>query len=482
MTKRITQLIIGTPTASLLVLMLIASCSKVKTPALAPEPIQLDSTLVAPISELNVPVYFPVQELENMANEKLANKIIEAHLSINQKDDSLHLSVSRFQPIVLEYDGDRGITYKLPIQIDGVVDAKVVGIKVRNKEPIRAKVIITMFSDLYLDDNWMLAPQTELKDIKWVEEPKLKVAGLNFNLKSPIENALMSNKDKIVEKLDESAKNAIKIRQAIEKLWVDIQKPIRINKKVVTVWLKAEATDIDGKLFAQAADTLMIQAKISANLYTVLDSVAAMKPVGPLPKLKRNVEKEPGLEAYGLVTLPFFVVNQVLSQATDTMHFTFQNHSVKIKSTEMYGVQDGIALRVSLQGDVKADVFLKGTLGFDSAGRKLVIENFGFDVDSEQTLISAANWLVHDEIIERIKPYLSISLENVFDILPALINKGIEKGKIGSKIDIHFTEWDLSIYQHLITKDNIQIIASIKGRADVELQKGLFNKKKKKAV
>ncbi len=472
----------GSLAACLLVLVLITSCSKVKTSALAPEPIQLDSTLVVPVSELNVPIYFPVQELENMANEKLANKIIEAHLSINQKEDSLHLSVSRFQPIELEYDGDHGITYKLPIQIDGMVDARIVGIKVRNKEPIRARVIITLFSDLYLDDNWILAPQTELKRITWVEEPKIKIAGLNFYLKKPIENALMSNKDKIVDKLDESAKNIIKIRQAIEKLWVDIQKPIRINKKIMRVWLKAEATDIDGRLAAKAEDTLMIQAKITARLYTVLDSVSAMKPVGPLPKLKRKVGEEPGIEAYGLVTLPFVAINKVLSQATDTMRFNFQNHSVKIHSTEMYGVKDGIALRVSLQGDVKADVFLKGALGFDSAGQKLVIENFGFDINSEQTLVSAASWLVHDEIIERIQPYLSISLENAFDILPALINKGIEKGKIGSKINIHFSEWDLAIHQHLITTGNIQIIAAIKGKANVELQKGLFNKKKKKVV
>lgn len=34
--------------------------------------IQLDSTLVIPQSELAVPVFYPVQELEDMVNEKLA--------------------------------------------------------------------------------------------------------------------------------------------------------------------------------------------------------------------------------------------------------------------------------------------------------------------------------------------------------------------------------------------------------------------------
>ncbi|HEX6889550.1 MAG TPA: DUF4403 family protein, partial [Chryseolinea sp.] len=107
------------------------------------------------------------------------------------------------------------------------------------------------------------------------------------------------------------------------------------------------------------------------------------------------------------------------------------------------------------------------------------IENFGFDLNSEQSLLSAADWFAHDVIIDRLKPYLSIPLDKLFDAIPALITKGIEKGKLGQKIEIHFDTFQLNIYQYLITASNIQIIASVNGRADVELQKGLFDKKKK---
>src|SRR6187399_2012503 len=84
----------------------------------APARTQLDSTLVPPMSELNVPVYYPIQALETMVNEKLKARIIEAKLAISQKDDSLFLSISRFKPITIEYNGDRGISYSLPVQIE----------------------------------------------------------------------------------------------------------------------------------------------------------------------------------------------------------------------------------------------------------------------------------------------------------------------------------------------------------------------------
>ncbi len=453
------------------------SCKKIEP--LAPARIQLDSTLTVPVTELTVPVYFPVKELENMANEKLNNKIIEAKLNVGQKSDTLYLSISRFQPIRMTYDGDRGITYALPVQIEGLFHSKVLGIDIHNKEAVRAQVIITLFSDLYLDDYWNLAPQTQLKKIEWVEEPKLNVAGIKINLKPQIEKLLDSNKQKIVDKLDESAKEMIKIRPAIEKLWGDIQKPIRINKKVVPVWLKSDAIDMDGILLPRSADTLMIQASIKANLRTVLDSAASIKKPDPLPKLKRQTKGDAGLDAYALAVIPFSVVNQVITQVTDTMKLEFGGHSVRIKSSEVYGTQEGIAIRISLAGDLNADLYLRGTIAFDTVEQKLIIDNFGYDVNTESSLLNAANWFAHDQLVEKLKPYLSIPMESTFSVIPELITKGIEKGKLGKKIDIHFEEFDVNIHQYLITTDNIQIILSAKGKADVELQKGLFNKKKK---
>ncbi|HEX6891076.1 MAG TPA: DUF4403 family protein, partial [Chryseolinea sp.] len=373
----------------------IVSCTKIAPPA--PERTTLDSTLTLPGSELIVPIYHPIQELEDMANEKLgAEKIIEAKLAISEKEDSLFLSISRFQPLKLEYDGDHGITYTLPVQIVGFIDSKVIGIKIKNKEAVTARVTITLFSDLYLDNDWNLVTKTELREITWVEEPKIKIAGIKFNLKPAIQKALEKNKQKIVDKLDASAKDMIKIRQSIEKLWGDIQKPIRINKKVVPVWLKADATDIDGRLFSRSRDTLMIEARLNATLRTVLDSTLVVGTPGPLPQLKRKVDKDPGLSAYAMVNLPFATLNKVVSQVTDTMKFKFKGHSVHIQSSEIYGTKEGLAIRISLRGDVKADVFLKGTIGFDSLEKKVVIENFGFDLNSEQSLLSAADWFAHD--------------------------------------------------------------------------------------
>jgi hypothetical protein len=453
-------------------------CTKA-VPTAAPERIQLDSTLAAPISELIVPIMYPVQELEDMANEKLNGKIIEARLAISKGNDSLFLSISRFKPLELWYDGDRGLTYKIPVQIDGFIDSKVVGIKIKNKTPVHAKIIMTLFSDLYMDPKWDLLTKTEIKKIEWVEEPKLNVAGIKFNLKPPIEKALESNKEKIIQKLDQSTGDLVKIRQSIDKLWGDIQKPITINRKVVPVWLKGDAENMDGRLIRESKDTLMIEVGLYAAMSTTLDSAASIKDVKPLPAFKQKKNETQGLNAFVHITLPFDKLNSFINTITDTMKFDYGNHKVQIESAEIYGTPEGIAIRVSTKGDLKADLYLRGTIGFDSLQKKVVIENFAFDVNTEQSLVSAADWFAHDQILDRIRPYLTLPVNKTFDAIPQLIIKGIEKGKLGKKIDLRFSELDVNIYQYIITTKNIQLIVSAKGYADITLQKGLFNKKKK---
>jgi hypothetical protein len=465
---------------SLLLFILVNACSPV-TKTEPPKASSLDSTLQVPESELSVPIFYPLADLEALVNGKLENKIIEAKIAIDEKKrDSLFLSISRFKPVDIDYDGTRGITCSVPLKISGLFDTKVAGIKVKNKTPVEAMVIITVFTELTMNETWNLDTKTEIKNIEWVQDPKLNIAGIKWNLRPPMEKAIKKNEDKIIEKLDSSIGELINLRKIVEKLWMDIQKPIRINKKVVPAWLKAELIDMDGRILRRSKDTLMIEVGLKSLLRTVLDSAAAMKNLRPLPPFHRKKKNDPGLAAHVLATVPFDQVNKVLTQVTDTMKFEFGSRSVKVKEATMFGTDKGIAIKIGLQGDLTADLFVMGSIGYDSTTQTIALEDFVFDINSESSLVGAADWLAHDAIIDRIKPYLSLPVGNIFSMLPTLITKGIEKGKIGKKIEVRFSDLDVDIKEYLITRDNLQIVLSAQGGADVQLQKGLFEKKKKK--
>lgn len=456
---------------------LFAGCTRIKPEA--PARTHVDSTLSIPLSELNVPVFIPLADLERMANAKLKAKVFETRVPLSKNNDTLELAISRFKPIALSYNGKRGITYSLPIQIDGHLRSRVAGIKIQNKTPVTAQVIVTLYSDLYLNQDWNLNPNTKLLNIQWEKEPFVKVAGIKVNLTKPLEKALRQHESKLTEKLDQTIREAAKIKASIEKLWTDIQKPIRINRNKVPVWLKADAENMDARIYVHSKDTLMIEVGLKARIETLLDSVLAAAPKTPLPPFRVKRENSPGLNAFVKVTVPFENINDVLHEVTDTLRIAYAGREIKIKDAEVYGTSTGVAIRLQLRGDLKADVYLRGKVGFDTALHRVVIHDFSFDVNSDQALLAAADWLAHDAIISRLKPYFSLPVKQTFDVLPQLITKSVEKGKIGSKIDLFIPRWDVNVKQTLITRDNIQLILVARGLMAIRLQNEMFEKRKK---
>lgn len=465
-----------TPLFVALVFLLLNGCSRVKAPA--PPRTQLDSTLTVPVSTLNVPVYYVIADVEALANEKIGGEPRNARVAINPKGDSLFLMLTRYEPVRILYDGKRSLTCRVPIDISGHFQAKKLGITVKNKTPVHARLALTVTTKVWLDKTWNLKTETRLEKIEWIEEPRLNIAGIKVNLRPPMESALEKHQADILAKVDGSVGGLVKLGPSIEKVWMDLQKPISINRNVVPVWLKTEGQNMSGRMIQSSRDTIAVEVSLETKIESVLDSASNALPGASLPPFHRTDSLNPGVHAFVKATLPFDVINRVLRQVTDTMTFRYGDNSARVRSSEVYGTPNGLAIGLSLAGDVRADVYLRGDVGFDSVQNQLVITNFTFDVESEQSLIQAADWLTHETIISRIQPYLTLPMDSTFRVVPTLMTRGIEKGKLGRKIDVSWSSFHVQIHQHLVTRSDIQVILKVDGKAEVKLEKGLLDKKK----
>jgi len=455
---------------------LIFACNRIKAPA--PTRTTLDSTLTAPVSTLNVPVCYLIADIEALANEKIGSEPRDARVAINKNGDSLFLTITRYEPVRILYDGKRSLTCRVPVDIKGFLRAKKLGITVKNKTPVHARLALTVTTKVWLDKTWSLKTDTKLDKVEWIEEPKLNVAGVKVNLRPPMESALEKHQEDILNKIDGSVGTLVKLRPSIEKVWLDLQRPISINRKIVPVWLKTVGKNMSGRMVQSSKDTIAVEVSLETNIESVLDSASNAMSATPLPPFHRTDSLNPGVHAFVKATIPFDVVNRVVRQVTDTMTFQYGSHRVRIKSSEIYGTQEGIAVGLSLTGDVQAEIYLRGDIGFDSTTNQLRITNFVFDINSEQSLIQAADWFTHGTIIDRLQPYLTLPMKTTFGAVPRLMSGGIEKGKLGRKIDVNWSSFDVRIYSHIVTRKDIQVILEVNGKAAVRLEKGLLDKKK----
>ena len=174
------------------------------------------------------------------------------------------------------------------------------------------------------------------------------------------------------------------------------------------------------------------------------------------------------------------MVNEFLNRELIDKPITAKGYSTKIRKVNVYGTQKGIAIELAVKGDINGTVYVTGTPSIDSTTNILSLHDFDFDLNSESSLLSSADWLLHSTVLDMLSDKLKIDLNPLAAKLPTIIFSAIEKGKTGQKIDLNVDT--LAIYPKLIlpTKNNLQLLVLARGKASVVLDQRLFNKNDKK--
>lgn len=453
------------------------ACERVRPEA--PSRTTLDSTLHAPLSVLRIPIQYDVPKLEEMANARISGIFIDEKIRVNEKGDSLHLRIEKRGPILFSWKSPT-LHCSVPVKVSGQYFKRIgKNLTLTNNVPVDMEIVLHISSKLDLDRNWQLKTKSTLDEIKWVRDPKLNVLGVKINLRRQVEAALQKNESKLIAKLDETLPPLLNTRKAIEKLWSDIQKPIRINKKGIQVWLKAYGSNMAARLIDEGPDHISLSVRLDAFLQTVIDG-ETIPPSNPvLPPYHPTQSSQDTLAVFLKVNLPFSLANDILRKELTGKVLSAEGYSTTIRDIELYGTDSALAMKVKLQGDVDGQVYFTAIPGYDTVKAMLYAKEFGFDIDTENRLVSSANWLLHDDVLIKIKEKLTIDVGPYIDTLPHLIISGIERGRVGQKIDVKISSLTVVPVQSLITADGFQLVFHASGNARISLKQKLFSRKKK---
>jgi hypothetical protein len=453
------------------------SCDRIKPEA--PKETTLDTLLPLPISTLVIPVHYEVAELEETINTKVQGTFIREWLQMNEKGDSLYIEITKRDRILLSWKGTT-LFYSFPIKVS-VKFIKTIGkVRMKNSEPIDMELVLHLATKLGFDKRWNLLPESHLKEINWVKDPKLNLGLFKLNLRKFVDNAIQKNEVKLISKLDEALGKIIKTRKTISKLWNDIQKPIRINKKETEVWLKAYADGIQASLEDNTPGTITLNIKLKAWIQLVIEGQGIPPSNDKLPAYTKNEYNSDSLKMYVLARIPYKKVNSILERELNGKELSAEGYSTTIKKVRIYGTDEGLALDLKVSGDVSGRIYIRGALQYDSLTTTISARDFHFDIDSENVLVNSADWLLHDNAIGLISAKLRLDVKPYADLLPELIMNGIEKGKTGDKLNLNISNLTIAPIRHIYTQQDIQFIFEAQGRADIALEKKVFAKKTNK--
>lgn len=464
---------------SLAVAALLFQCGRVKPEP--PKPTLLETELTPPMSTVVIPVYYHVDSLEATINNKVKGTFLKKWMVLNEKGDSLYLEMTRTGRIDVAWE-KHALTCSFPLLVSGKFIKHLGAITIRNSEPVEMEVVLNLVTQVGIGKDWNLTLDSKLKYIRWVKDPMLKVAMVKVNLRKKVEEAIALHQEQLIGKMDDALRDRLNTRKVIVKIWNDLQKPIRINKKSMPVWLKPYAHDLKAKL-SQSGPFMVLEVELEATIQTILEDEDIPPSNTTLPAYKPKTSAADSLKIFVLATLPFEKVNTILEKELKGKTIAAEGYSATVKNISAYGTDEGLALKIQVKGDVVGNIYLRGTPYYDTTKAVFSVKDFRFDVDSENALITTADWMLHDNALGFVQEKLTIDVQPLIDQVPDLIENGIEKGKSGEKINVFVDRLDLIPQQLVITRKNIQVILKGTGKASIGLERKVFaGKKRKKRV
>ncbi len=452
----------------LLISILFASCEKLDPEG--PAETLSDTTLVAPISTLTIPVSYDVQNLEGLVNDKLQGVFFKKWLKLNSGGDSLFLELERTSRANLSW-ANTALQISFPIHVSGNFIKKFMGMSLKNQAPIEAEMILHLNTEVSVNPDWSLNTNTKLLRIDWIKNPELKIAMISLDIKVPIEEQLFANQGTLLAELDKVLREEIKTREEVSKIWNDIQKEIIINKKDPKVYLSAKGESLAAKFLNDDTGllTLLVQMKAYAE---TREGEPPLFVEQPLPAYSDQINDRDSVQIFVLAKMSFERANQLLKEELLNQKFTSGNSAVNINELNLYATENGLAMEMEVKGAINGRIFMVGEPAFDEETSTFWVQNFEYDIQTENILVKSADALFHDSFLKFISEKLVFKAGSLIDELPNMIITALDKGKTGEKIDLEIANMHAMPYAIVLDKNEIQVILETRAKMGLEL-KGL---------
>jgi hypothetical protein len=447
-----------------------SSCTNLK-----PEEPDAEPFLEAPSprsSMVNIPITFEVSQLEEKINKQITGEFYQDTTFSDHNNDNLKIKLSRFDRVKIKMSGNKMVTtFPLDVSSEVLFEKKILGINIRKKQKLDFKVNVEFESIYSVNRDWEVITSTSLKELNWIDEPKVKVAIFNVKVSKLVEKIVKRNEDRILRKIDHEIKANIHLQKTISKVWNDIQKPILVNRQLQKVWIKLDPTSVSVNPLTSNGKRIIINTYIDAQLRSNIgDSIEAFT-VKALPQLK--ITKRP-VEEFDLnlqSKISFDEINDVLEDVIKGQEIKVSGHNIIVKDASFSGNGQNLILKLNVKGDAKGTLYFKGKPYFDPEKEVLIINDFNYDIYTEEVIVKVADWLYHNDFKDKLQGYLVLPLGNQLKDIPLLIENAVDKGKLGKKINLNISSMKVSPQDIVIRPEGIHTTINAKGKVEIMIEK-----------
>lgn len=464
-----------------LALLTFSSCSSTKIVSESPDKVTLTPKYERKLSNINIPLVFPVKQLEELANRQLG---IVLYKDDNPDDDHVAITVSRTGPVVINAENDQ-LTYTVPIHVYvlGKYELDVCSVcpKIGKSQSTQFDIKVKCQTKLGITENWQITSKTN-SDFEWSKKPYIELGIIQIPISKIVEPILTKQIDQVALMLDKEIQQKVEVKSKVQKAWIDLQQPIQLDKEH-DAWLSITPQEIRTSTLHCKNDEISL--KVGIRSY--VESFTGGKPVtvinNNLPPLKIDDKLPDNFSIVLSGDIPYNFASEFIKDQFVGKFYEFENgkYHINVKEAELFGSPDKLTIRLAIDGkagkglfskSINGNIFLQGTPYYDAASTSIKVKDFDFHFKTRDVLLKSASWLTRIGFKQTLQDKLSIPVKEQLEQARKMVQEGLNKnGRINNSILLKGTINSLNPEGIYLSPTSIKAVVTGVGNVSVLIDK-----------
>ena len=417
-----------------------------------------DKKFMEGYSKLHIPISVGKVELEEFVNARIPDTL---YTDDNAGGQGVELEIFKNGHPSLSVQG-RSAFITLPLSIKakrnmGFFSARATG-----------ALFITLKTDVEIDKNWKWTTETTVVEVNWVEEPKLKMAGMTLSVKNMVDKYLASSGTILTEELDRQLTE----KQPLQKLLSDVHPHFQ----------RAYALDPDGTYYLQIVPDkagisslieeggqLSTQVVIEATTSMLKDSAQTVSNV-PTPEFAWADGRNSDHDLMTHLAVPEAEIAELLIDNLRGQEFLINKKRVKIKQVYFNLQDEKIKVETILGGSVGGKVYFEGRPFWDQRRGAMRFCDQEVDIRIDRGISKALLWIGRGRIEALIARKLEEGIEAEIKKRITEINTYLFDFHPSSILSMSAEIYDYSIDPILVRDRSLNMGLNINVRGEVSFE------------
>jgi hypothetical protein len=444
----------------IIVLSVLNSCNTFK--ATAPSKFEIPAANKLKASTIGLPIVIDMKDLEVMLNKELVGLIYEDNSFEDNKNDNLKVSAWKRDNFRIQLEGN-DLVYHIPLKLS---------IQIKKFLPlpvVNAEIALDFRTTLSLNNDWTLTTKTVSNGYQWFTTPTMTIGGYDISIKYIADIILSASKGMIGTEVDKSIKDYMNLKKYLQPAWKELQKPMKVDDEY-NAWLRISPREIQCTQLSGKNNKLTFSTGIiSVNEIFIgkqPDTLTSVK----IPDLKILNAINDNFSLFVNTIVDYGKITEISKKEMIGQVYTFGKKSVKIEDLKVYGSGSKVAVEVLLSGSLNGKIYLMAKPTYDPENQTIGISEVDFDINTKNSLMKSANWLLNGTLANMIEKKTVYSVSDLLESSKKMIADNIRDNRSYKGMVLKGTISNFDIDEIYPGDDALRVIMKVEGKLGVHIQ------------